>query len=45
MPEEVIASALAFLQRRGQPQATARAAPAPGYNPDSLNILFGRDGS
>jgi len=45
MPEEVIASALAFLQRRGQPQATARAAPAPGYNPDSLNILFGKDGS
>lgn len=45
MPEEVIANALAFLQRRGQPQATARAAPAPAYNPDSLNILFGKDGS
>ena len=50
LPEDVIASAVAYFQRRGQP-ASATAAPctepgaAPVYDPVSLRILFGTDGS
>ena len=50
LPEDVIASAVAYFQRRGQP---AHATPAPGtepgaapvYDPASLRVLFGTDGS
>lgn len=38
--EEVIEQVLAHHARRAQ-QPTPSLAPAPGYNPDSLNVLFG----
>lgn len=50
LPEDVIAAAVAYFQRRGQPAPTT-AAPgtepgaAPVYDPASLRILFGTDGS
>jgi hypothetical protein len=50
LPEDVIASAVAYFQRRARP-APATAAPgtepgaAPVYDPASLRILFGTDGS
>ena len=50
LPEDVIARAVAYFQRRGRP-APATAAPgteqatAPVYDPASLNILFGKDES
>jgi len=44
LPEDVIAGALAFFQRRAQaPAAGGPAEPAPAYDPDSLKILFGED--
>jgi hypothetical protein len=49
LPEDVIASAVAYFQRRGQPAATAAPCTEPGaapvYDPVSLRILFGTDGS
>jgi integrase len=45
LPEDVIASALAFFARRGQPPpaAAGRGPAAAVYDPASLNILFGKD--
>jgi hypothetical protein len=47
LPEDVIASAVAYFQRRGQPAPATAAEPgaAPVYDPASLRILFGTDGS
>jgi site-specific recombinase XerD len=42
LPEDVIASVVAFHERRGA-QAPQAASPSPGYRPKSLNILFGTD--
>jgi site-specific recombinase XerC len=42
LPEDVIANVVAFHERCGGPQPQA-ASPAPGYRPESLNILFGTD--
>jgi hypothetical protein len=46
LPEDVIAAAVAYFRRRSQ-RAPATAAPgtAPVYDPASLSILFGTDGS
>ena len=50
LPGNVIAPAVAYFRRRGQP-GPATAAPgtkpgaAPVYDPASLRILFGTDGS
>ena len=45
LPEDVIASAIAYFQRRGRAAPAAGPAVAAGYNPESLNILFGTAGS
>lgn len=48
LPEDVIASAVAFFQRRGQATRSGpgvEPAAAPAYNPASLDILFGKNGS
>jgi site-specific recombinase XerC len=42
LPEDVIASVVAFHERRGAQQPPA-ASPSPRYRPESLNILFGTD--
>ena len=42
LPEDVIANVLAFHARRADPPPPA-AAPAPGYRPESLDVLFGTD--
>jgi hypothetical protein len=42
LPEDVIANVVAFHERRGG-QQTQATSPAPGYRPESLNILFGTD--
>ncbi|MGH3842812.1 MAG: tyrosine-type recombinase/integrase [Pseudonocardiaceae bacterium] len=42
LPEDVIASVVAFHERRGAPQLPA-ASPASGYRPESLRVLFGTD--
>ena len=49
LPEDVIASVLAFHERRARPPdgsagaSQAAEPPAPRYRPESLNILFGTD--
>ena len=46
LPEDVIAAAVAYFQRRGQPAAPGtEPGTAPVYDPASLSILFGTDGS
>lgn len=40
--DEVIARALAHHERRRREPEPGTAPPAPGYNPASLDILFGR---
>jgi len=50
LPEDVIAAAVAYFQRRGQrapapPAPGTEPATAPVYDPASLSILFGTDGS
>ncbi|MGH3899980.1 MAG: tyrosine-type recombinase/integrase [Pseudonocardiaceae bacterium] len=42
LPEDVIASVVAFHERRGEQQPPA-ASPAPLYRPESLSVLFGTD--
>jgi integrase len=41
--DEVIAHALAHHDRRSQQASASAAPPAAGYNPRSIDILFGRD--
>jgi len=38
--EDVIAATLAHHRRRAQPRPAAE--PAPGYRPESLDVLFGK---
>jgi integrase len=45
LPEDVIASAIAYFRRRDRAAPAAGPAVAAGYNPASLNILFGTAGS
>jgi integrase len=42
LPEDVIASVLAFHQRRGEQQAMPPQPGASGYRAESLDVLFGR---
>ncbi len=41
LPEDVIASVLAFHRRRAGPQAMPPQPAAAGYRAESLNVLFG----